>query len=97
MTATQTAHFQFPHAVLVFLRRVGGWLKNGVLAVLIMVMAGVIAVATAAAGLAIAAAAIMISLFGRKSGKASDGDISVLKNDRMTLEARKTPRGWTVE
>lgn len=90
MTATGTAPIGFPHNLLAFARRLGNLLAKGMLAVAIVVMAGIIAVATAAAGIALAAFALILRLSGSSSQERAD-------NGTITLEAKKTPRGWTVE
>lgn len=95
MTATQTAPFGIPQNLLAFLRRAGGFLGKALLALAIIFAAGVIAIATAIAGLAIASAALLVRLFGgfnepTQWREKPDGE-------GITLEAHKTPRGWTVE
>lgn len=96
MTATQSAPLGFPENLYALMRRAGVWIMKGLLALSIIFMAGVIAIATAAAGIALAAVALMTRLSGKRSEPATvyretaDGDV-------ITLEARKTPRGWTVE
>ena len=96
MTATQPAPMAFMTTLMSILRRGMTWIVQGLLAIAIIMVAGFIAIATAAAGIALALVAVFMRLLGRnqvqptpRSTQASDGTI--------TLEARETPRGWTVE
>ncbi|MEL6420609.1 MAG: hypothetical protein AAFY43_02185 [Pseudomonadota bacterium] len=63
------------------------------LAALIVVAAGAIAVTTAIIGLLIGAAALTLrfAVGGRKPRRTAP------QTDPMTLDAHRTPRGWTVE
>lgn len=97
MTATHTAPFGFPHNLLALLRRAGNLLTKGVLAVAIIFMAGMIAVATAVVGLALAAFAIILRLTGSRDDAPHTQYEETAENGAITLEAKKTPRGWTVE
>jgi len=94
MTASQTAPLGFPQNMFDLLRRAGLFVTKGVVAVMIIIMAGIIAVATAAAGVALAVAAVLMGFFGQR-GNSTMHEHS--DNGTVTLEARKTPRGWTVE
>ncbi len=94
MTASQTAPLGFPQNVLELLRRAGMFLTKGLIAVMIVIMAGIIAVATAAAGVALAVAAVLMGFFGQRGGSTVQEHS---EDGTVTLEARKTPRGWTVE
>lgn len=96
MTATHTAPFGFPHNLIAFLRRIGNLCAKGVLALAIIFMAGLIAVATAAAGIALAAFALILRLSGSRSESQTRYE-ETADNGTITLEAKKTPRGWTVE
>ena len=95
MTATQSAPYSLPPYIWAALRRAGTLMMNASLAIAIIFAAGVIAVATAAAGLALAGVALTLRLFsgGRATtaAKRTNGQVG------MTLEARKTSHGWTVE
>lgn len=96
MTATQSAPLGFTDNMFAFLRRTGVLLTKGALAIAIIIMAGIIAIATAAAGIVLASIALMTRL----SGKTSQTKTTVHETadgEGITLEARKTPRGWTVE
>ncbi len=97
MTATHTAPFGFPHNILAFLRRAGNLVMKGFLAIAIVIMAGLIAVATAAAGIALAAFALILRLSGTRSDERPTRYEETADNGTITLEAKKTPRGWTVE
>lgn len=100
MTATQTAPFGFPHNLLAFLRRAGSFALKAMLAIAIIFAAGIIAVATAAAGLALAAVALMMRLFGGTQDNPRQDKTHMhehMDGEGITLDARKTPRGWTVE
>lgn len=95
MTSTPTAPFGAQHAIYGFLRRGFNLAGKAFLAMALILAAGFIAVATAAAGLALALVALLMRIFvGPRA------DVTVQENADgpvMTLEARKTPRGWTVE
>lgn len=97
MTATHSAPFGFPHNLYALLRRMGNLIVKGVLAVAIVFMAGLIAVATAAAGIALAAYAVILRLSGSRSDRGQTRYEETAENGAITLEAKKTPRGWTVE
>ncbi len=62
--------------------------------ILLVLFAGVLAVMTAFAGVLLAAAALVMRFANRKPGRTASpaGD-----SDPLTLDARRTPRGWTVE
>ena len=97
MTATHTAPLGFPENLFALLRQVGNLFAKGMLAVAIIFMAGLIAVATAAAGIALAAFALILRLSGSKSDPQNTRFEETADNGAITLEAKKTPRGWTVE
>jgi len=97
MTATHTAPIGFPHNLLVLLRQAGNLMAKGLLAVAIIFMAGMIAVATAVAGIALAAFAVILRLSGSKADAPHTRYQETTDNGTITLEAKKTPRGWTVE
>lgn len=101
MTATHSAPLGFPENLFALLRQMGNLLTKGILAIAIIFMAGLIAVATAAAGIALAAFALILRLSGSTSGSKSRSDSTryeeTADNGAITLEAKKTPRGWTVE
>ena len=62
--------------------------------VLLVLFAGLLAVMTAIAGVLLASAALVMRFANRRSASpiTPSGE-----SDPMTLEARRTPRGWTVE
>ena len=64
------------------------------LAVMIVLAAGLVAVAAAIAGLFLAAAALLMRYTG---GRARPKPARAGSPEAMTLEARRTARGWTVE
>lgn len=97
MTATHTAPFGFPHNLFAFLRRMGNLFMKGALGIAIIMMAGILAVATAAAGIALAAYALILRLSGSSSERGQTRYEEKAENGTITLEAKKTPRGWTVE
>ena len=96
MTATHAAPFGFPHAQLAVLRHVFRWLLRGALALAIILLAGMLAVATAFAGLALARGAILLRLFARHQAGQTPPDVPSSAQG-LTLNAKRTPRGWTVE
>ncbi len=95
MTASQTAPFGFPQNLISLMRRIGALLSKSAVGIVIVLMAGIIAVATAAAGIALAVAAVLLGLFAQRRTEPVVPDQN--PPDSMTLDARKTPRGWTVE
>jgi len=96
MTATQTSSLGFPQNMYAVLRRIGLLLGKGLLAVMIIFMAGFIAIATAMAGLALAGTALLMRFFGGSRDSVTTYH-ETTDGQGITLEARKTPRGWTVE
>ncbi|MEO0607418.1 MAG: hypothetical protein AAFY82_04250 [Pseudomonadota bacterium] len=97
MTATHSAPLGFPENLFALLRQMGNLLTKGMLAIAIIFMAGLIAVATAAAGIALAAFALILRLSGSQRGPDGTRYEETADNGAITLEAKKTPRGWTVE
>jgi len=97
MTATHTAPLGFPDNLFALLRSMGNFVAKGILAIAIVFMAGLIAVATAAAGIALAAFALILRMSGSSAGERSTRYEETAENGTVTLEAKKTPRGWTVE
>lgn len=97
MTATQTAPFGLPVSILNALRQLGAWVAKGFLALAIIFMAGIIAVATAFAGLALALVAVIMRLSGNRTDQGPVNVHEDTNGETVTLEARKTPHGWTVE
>jgi len=97
MTATHTAPLGFPENLFALLRSLGNFVAKGMLALAIIFMAGLIAVATAAAGIALAAFALILRISGSSTGEHRTRYEETAENGTVTLEAKKTPRGWTVE
>ncbi len=95
MTATDTAPFGFLTGAAAFLRRSMGLFGKALLAFVFILVAGIIAIATAAAGIALACFAVMIRLVGTRQEQTAPDNFA--DQQGITLEARQTPRGWTVE
>ena len=91
---TQTAfgpgRFSLSYALTV----VRGFVVQFLIGILLVVTAGVLAVMTAFAGLILAAAAIVMRFAGRRNSHAYS---AAEAPEAYTLDARRTPRGWTVE
>lgn len=62
---------------------------------MLILVAGLVALVTAIAGITLAAAAIAMRLSASRQARAARGRVTPEGN--ITLEARPTPRGWTVE
>lgn len=85
-----------PVASLLAALRLGVALTVQVLAGLMLVLvAGLVALVTAIAGITLAAAAIAMRLTAARRARPSQA--SSMPEGAITLEARRTPRGWTVE
>jgi len=95
MTSTQTPPLPFLHSVMTTLRQAVQWCLHGLLALTLILFAGMIAIATAAAGLALALVALIVRLMDQRPirNRAQKSD----QAETVTLEARRTPKGWTVE
>lgn len=97
MTASQTAPLGFPQNLIAMMRQITRLVVRGGVALALIFLAGMLAVMTAIAGITLALVAVLMRLFGNgdegniqtRSETGSDGTV--------TLDARKTPRGWTVE
>jgi hypothetical protein len=84
-----------PIASLLAALRMGVALAVQVLAGLMLVLvAGLVALVTAIAGITLAAAAIAMRLTASRQARRSQTSPVA---EGITLEARRTPRGWTVE
>ncbi|MEM7492921.1 MAG: hypothetical protein AAF296_06025 [Pseudomonadota bacterium] len=95
MTATQINPNGFTNSLIEGLKQGLSWFAKGLLAVALVVLAGLLAVMTAIVGMVIASAALLIRLMGPKN---ETGSFDVTEDgEGLTLEARKTARGWTVE
>ena len=91
---TRTAHppsgFDFSNA----LRSSLALLVQVVIGMMLVLTAGIVAVMTAIAGVLLGAAALVMRFAGaRHVHRSQDED----RGEPITLEARRTPRGWTVE
>ena len=62
---------------------------------MLVLVAGLVALVTAIAGVTLAAAAIAMRLSAARKPRATRG--LAVSEGAITLEARPTPRGWTVE
>lgn len=72
-----------------------GLLAQLCIGLLLVMFAGLIAVMTAIAGVLLASAALFMRYAGRRQ---TGGPVKTRQEgDTLTLEARRTPRGWTVE
>ncbi len=104
-----TAEKMAPNAEIIF-RRIAILARRGlsllgqlVFGSLVILAAGVLALATAVIGLILALAALVIGLAsGRRrvfvyAAKPGTGKTPPADGRNVTLEARETPRGWTVE
>ena len=78
-------------------REAARWALRGLLAITIIFMAGVIAVITAAVGLIVAAIAVLLRLTGARPSANRKPRSPKIDPDGVTLNAHRTPRGWTVE
>ena len=78
-------------------REVARWGLRGVIALAVIVMAGMIAVVTAAIGLIIAAVAILLRMTGARRSTTVRRERTKTEADGITLDAHRTASGWTVE
>ncbi len=78
-----------------YLRQVGEWTRHLLIAFAVILAAGLLAVMTAVFGLVLAAIAILMRFAGR--GAEMETRRRRQQTGRLTLEARRTARGWTVE
>ena len=65
-----------------------------VIGMMLVLTAGIVAVMTAIAGVLLGAAALVMRFAGGRRMHRSTEDV---RGEPITLEARRTPRGWTVE
>ncbi len=97
MTATQSAPLALASQLVFLLKRTSLWGLHALIALAIVMLAGFVAIATAATGLALAAFAILMRVLGRSQWARKVSEPHTAQNSTITLDARKTPRGWTVE
>ncbi len=74
-----------------------GFVAKVLFAAFIIVAAGALAVATAMVGLVIAGFAIVFRMIGHGATRRGRGYDRSAAEGPVTLEARRTARGWTVE
>lgn len=85
-----------PVASLISALRAGVALMAQLLAGLMLILvAGLVALVTAIAGLTLAAVAITMRLSASRQARGARR--STAPDEAITLDARPTPRGWTVE
>ncbi|MEO9969317.1 MAG: hypothetical protein ABJG15_05730 [Hyphomonadaceae bacterium] len=100
MTANGTAggSMNLIGGVLALLHKAGRLIRQIMLGGLFVVAAGIVAVATAFLGVLVASAALTLRFSGRKpvaAGKSQSAQSA--GSSPVTLEARQTGEGWTVE
>lgn len=78
-------------------RDILGFIAKLALAGLLVVVAGILAVLTAFAGLAIAGIALLMRFIGRAPVRRPRARTKWDEPGQVTLEARQTQHGWTVE
>lgn len=61
---------------------------------MLVLTAGIVAVMTAIAGVLLGTTALVMRFAGSRRARRQTGETG---KEPMTLEARRTPRGWTVE
>jgi predicted lipid-binding transport protein (Tim44 family) len=89
-TAPHPSGFDFASA----LRGSLALLVQVVIGMMLVLTAGIVAVMTAMAGVLLGVAALVMRFAG---GRRSRRTAEAADKDTITLEARRTPRGWTVE
>jgi len=104
MTANGTAGGSMnPMASLTaLLYKTGRLIRRVMLGGIFLVAAGIVALATAFLGILVAIAALMLRFSGRgpvsaKRGPTASGSQRDDQSEPVTLEARQTGEGWTVE
>ena len=100
MTANGTAggSMNLMGSVLALLHRAGRLIRQIMLGGLFVVAAGIVAVATAFLGVLVTIAALTLRFSGRKPAAARQNQSSRNTDaSPVTLEARQTGEGWTVE
>ena len=73
----------------------GEWIRRLLIAFAVIVAAGLLAVVTAVFGLVLAAIAVLMRFTGRAPDMAARRQKT--QPGTVTLDARPSPRGWTVE
>lgn len=92
---TRTAHHTSGFDLSAALRGSLALLIQVVIGMMLVLTAGIVAVMTAIAGVLLGAAALVMRFAagGRRMRPSEEGP----RGEPVTLEARRTPRGWTVE
>ena len=90
-TAPHPSGFDFTAA----LRGSLALLVQVVIGMMLVLTAGIVAVMTAIAGVLLGAAALVMRFAG--GGRRMRPSHTASASEPVTLEARRTPRGWTVE
>ncbi|MGH1421128.1 MAG: hypothetical protein ACRBEQ_04860 [Hyphomonas sp.] len=89
---TNTLNYSLRARAFAFLREGGAFMVQILIGFLVVLAAGAFAVMTAFAGLMLAVAALVMRFAGQRQMKPVP-----VKKSAVTLDARPTPRGWTVE
>ena len=89
-TAPHPAGFDFAAA----LRAGFALFLQVMIGMMLVLTAGIVAVMTAIAGVLIGTAALVMRFAGGRRPRRQEKDAG---HETVTLEARRTPRGWTVE
>lgn len=89
---TDTFNAPFRSRLVAVLRDSGAFFVQILIGFVVVLAAGALAVMTAFAGLMLALAALVMRFAGQRQMKPVP-----VKTSNVTLEARPTPRGWTVE
>lgn len=97
MTASHTAPLGFPQNLIALMRQLSRFVVRGGVALALIFLAGMLAVATAIAGITLALVALLIRFFGTGEDAKVQTRAEAGADGTVTLNARKTPRGWTVE
>ena len=100
MTANGTAggSMNLMGGVLALLHRAGRLIRQVLLGGLFIVAAGIVALATTFLGVLVAIAALIFRFSGRKPAAAGSAhSTQSADSSPVTLEARQTGEGWTVE
>lgn len=89
---TNILNYSMRDRLVAFLRESGTFLVQILIGFLVLLAAGAFAVMTAFAGVMLAFAALVMRFAGQRQVKDAPAETST-----VTLDARPTPRGWTVE
>ncbi len=89
---TNTLDYSLRARAFAFMREGVAFVVQILIGFLVVLAAGALAVMTAFAGLMLAFAALVMRFAGQRQMKPAPA-----KKSTVTLDARPTPRGWTVE